>query len=220
MEKLEAIHSKIQLVHGKTSEEFEEQKMAALFIEPHHTVLELGGNIGRNSCTIASILDDSSRLVVIEPARASVIKLRQNRDHNQFKFHIEMCAISKEKIYQIGWQSKPASAFNGAIPKQWKEMPTKSWTQLKETYSHLSFDTLVVDCEGALFYILTEEPTFLDGIQLILIENDFPTNEHKQFVDDEFKRQNFECIYTEGISPELTKLPCKKNFYETWKRKQ
>jgi hypothetical protein len=219
MDRLQTIHSQIRLVHGQKTEELEEQVMAALFIEPHCTVLELGGNVGRNSCTIGALLDDSSRLVVVETAEDSVAKLTENRDANQMHFHIEHCAISKEPIYQHKWQSKPASNFGAGIPNGWTEMPTKSWTELKSKYSNLVFDTLVADCEGALFYILKEEPTFLDTIRLVLIENDFTDVPSKQFVDGEFKRYNFERIYYKAYK-EWIPFPCKDNFYEAWRRKE
>ena len=39
--------------------------MAVQFIHPRAKVLELGGNVGRNSCLIGRLLNDSSELVVL-----------------------------------------------------------------------------------------------------------------------------------------------------------
>ncbi len=49
--------------------------------------------------------------------------------------------------------------------------------------------------EGALYYILKDEPNFLNGFETIFIENDFTDITHKQFVDEEFKRNNFKSVY-------------------------
>jgi hypothetical protein len=86
-----------------------------------------------------------------------------------------------------------------------------SWLQIKNKYK-IIFDTLVADCEGALYYILKEEPDFLENFKTIIIENDFYDIEHKQFVDSEFKRFNFKIDYTKsgGFGP------CYNNFYEVW----
>ena len=36
--------------------------MSVLYIKPHNFDLEIGGNIGRNSCIISSLLNDSNKL--------------------------------------------------------------------------------------------------------------------------------------------------------------
>ncbi len=38
---------------------------------------------------------------------------------------------------------------------------------------NMNFNVLVVDCEGALYYMLKDEPEFLNGFETIIIENDF-----------------------------------------------
>ena len=40
--------------------------MSVIFINPNDCVLEIGGNIGRNSCVIGKILNDSNHLLVID----------------------------------------------------------------------------------------------------------------------------------------------------------
>ena len=49
----------------------------------------------------------------------------------------------------------------------------------------MNFNVLVVDCEGALYYILKDEPEFLNGFETIIIENDFLIITHKEFVNEE-----------------------------------
>lgn len=66
-----------------------------------------------------------------------------------------------------------------------------------------------------VLYILKEEPTFLDNIETIIIENDFTDINHKNFVDEKFRRYNFNNVYTK----EGGFQPCFNNFYEVWTKK-
>ena len=59
----------------------------------------------------------------------------------------------------------------------WKLIKTISWLQIKNKCKVI-FDTLVANCEGALYYILKDEPGFLDYFKKIIIENDFHDIEH------------------------------------------
>ncbi len=48
------------------SDEYPEQFLTVRFIKPDHCVIEIGGNIGRNSCVISKFLNNSNNLLVIE----------------------------------------------------------------------------------------------------------------------------------------------------------
>ena len=61
-QQLSDLHSKLKLNYGNFSEEYPEQEMAVMYIKPDDIVLEIGGNIGRNSCIIGSLLNDSKNL--------------------------------------------------------------------------------------------------------------------------------------------------------------
>ena len=58
--KLYNIHSKLKLNYGSFYEELPEQKMAVRYLTGNEKVLEIGGNIGRNSLIIASILNSNN----------------------------------------------------------------------------------------------------------------------------------------------------------------
>ena len=51
--KLSLFHDKLILKHGKWENEYEEQILSLNYIKPDSFVLELGGNIGRNSMIIS-----------------------------------------------------------------------------------------------------------------------------------------------------------------------
>ena len=74
------IHNKIIINHGSKYDEYPEQLLAVMFVNPDDCVLELGGNIGRNSCIIGKILKDSNNLLVVESDPLSVLKLDENKE--------------------------------------------------------------------------------------------------------------------------------------------
>ena len=160
-DKLADLHSKLKLNYGNFSEEYPEQEMAAMYIKPDDIVLELGGNIGRNSCIIASLLNDSKHLVVFESDVTVAQYLKENRDLNNLNFHIEDCAISKCDLYQNGINTVPVNyIINHPHFVNWTKIKTATWSDIKNKYNNMIFDTLVADCEGALYYILRDQPTF------------------------------------------------------------
>lgn len=62
-------------------------------------------------------------------------------------------------------------------------------------------------------------PEILKNIKLIIIENDFETLEHKKYVDNELKKNNFILVYKQPLKKNISwYCPCKENFYETWKK--
>jgi FkbM family methyltransferase len=216
------LHRKLKLNYGSFNEEYEEQRMAVMYIKPDDIVLELGGNIGRNSCVIASLLKDSKNLVVFESFDTTAKQLQENRDINNLHFHIESCAISKSDLYQTGWDTKPVNEISEANTVElarWTKVNTATWSDIKQKYASLRFDTLVADCEGALYYILRDEPTFLENFTTIIIENDFKNLHHKHYVDEEFKKFNFKRVYVKAIDlPQGVFDYVKEFFYEVWEK--
>ena len=64
-----------------------------------------------------------------------------------------------------------------------------------KTKYNIEFDTLVLDCEGAFYYILMDMPEILDNINLIIMENDYQDYNHKLFIDDVLRTilSEFDC---------------------------
>lgn len=209
--KLHAIHSSLKIRYGSLNEELPEQKMAVRYLSSNNKVLEIGGNIGRNSLVIASIIQ-SNNLVSFESDADIQPQLIENRDINDFSFHIECAALSKRKLIQSGWKTMPSDTL---LPG-YKWVNTITLDEVRTKYN-IAFDTLVLDCEGAFYYILMDMPEILDNIQLILVENDYTDISHKQYVDNVLLKHNF---YRDYIEPLYTgwNAPCENNFFEVWKR--
>jgi FkbM family methyltransferase len=210
-ERLADIHKKLVLLHGSFRDEFPEQRMAVQYIHPTSKVLEIGGNIGRNSLIIASLLKNQLDMVVLETDPGIAYQLRQNRDQNRLDFHIENSALSKRKLIQKGWDTMVSDELlPGYIP-----VSIISYDKLVEKYK-IQFDTLVLDCEGAFYYIVQDMPEVLNGIQTIIMENDYHIIDHKNEVDRILRSHRFEVDYQEAGGWG----PCESRFFEVWKRLQ
>ena len=203
------IHSKLKIKYGNLNEELPEQKMAVRYLTGNEKVLEIGGNIGRNSLVIASILKNTNNFVTLESDVNTANQLTENRDLNNFKFHIEKSALSNRSLIQRGWDTIPSDTLRTGY--NW--VNTITYDKLKTKYN-IEFDTLVLDCEGALYYILMDMPEILNNINLIIMENDYHDISHKHYIDSILKKYKFYNDYKEAGGWE----PCFNNFFEVWKK--
>jgi len=211
--KINSIHSKLQLKYGSFEEELPEQKMVLNYLKGHEKVLEIGGNIGRNSLIIGHILNNhgNTNLVTLESNVYIAAQLIENRNLNNMKFHIETSALSKRKLIQQGWNTMVSDVLlDGYQPVNCITMD-----QLQSKYN-IIFDTLVLDCEGAFYYILMDMPEILTNINLIIMENDYLDINNKLYIDNILKQNNFVVDYVEAGGWG----PCYNNFFEVWKRKK
>lgn len=218
--KLLTMHNNLILCAGSFSEEYPEQVMITEYLPKNAKVLEIGSNIGRSSLIIATMLQDQKNFVTLESDLKSVRMVTNNRDINGYQFHIESSALSNRRLIQQGWATKPFEPLDSkdskdfsSIPTGWMEVKTISLPELREKYN-ISFDTLVLDCEGAFYYILKDTPEILDGIKMVIVENDYTDIIQKKYVDDILLSQNFKLIYSKsgGFGP------CMPNFYQVWKK--
>jgi FkbM family methyltransferase len=194
--------------------ELNEQRMTVRYLTGKEKVLEIGGNIGRNSLVIASILKQQNNIyfVVLECDPNTASQLVENRNRNNMQFHVENSALSKRNLIQKGWTTIESDVLlDGFQP-----VNTITYQQLVAKYN-IRFDTLVLDCEGAFYYILLDMPEVLDNIKLIIVENDYLDTSQKKYVDWVLIQNGFYVDYVEsgGWGADT---PCYMNFYEVWKR--
>ena len=208
-EKLKSLHSKLKIMYGNFNEELPEQKMAVRYLNGCEKVLEIGGNIGRNTLIIASLLQNDNNFLTLECDSDSADKLKENRDLNNLHFHIEKSALSNRKLIQRGWDTIPSDT----LIEGYNWVNTITLSELKTKYN-IDFDTLVLDCEGAFYYILIDMPEILNNINLIIMENDYQCISEKNMVDETLKKNNFYRDYVEtggwGV--------CYNHFFEVWKK--
>ena len=201
IDKLANIHSKLTIRHGSLKDEYNEQRIAVRYLKGNEKVLEIGGNIGRNSLVIASIIGgNASNMVVMECDSESVIKLAENRVINNMNFNIESSALSKRKLIQKGWDTFESNILLDG----YKWVNTITYSQLCAKYN-IKFDTLVLDCEGAFYFIIMDMPEILDNVNLIIVENDYQSYLHKLYVATALKMYGFRRDLFENDG-----------FYEVW----
>ena len=206
---LHEIHEKV--VGVNMSGELTEQELIFRYIREDAKVLELGGNIGRSSIVISKILQKPHHHVVLESDPEIANELMQNKKANKCGFQIVNAALSEKPMIQNGWTTQ-LHEHNRIIPHGWKAIPTITLQQL-QTLHPISFDTLVVDCEGCLEPILKAYPFFLDKIHTIVIENDaqFISQESNNFIDSFIRKKGFRNVECR----QLEQYPC---FYQVWLR--
>lgn len=206
---LDTIHSKTIIQNGNMKSEYPEQRLAIEFIRPDSKVLELGSNIGINSIVISNILTNHTNLVTLECDSTHIDTLTYNRNINNLHFNIEASALSSIPLGRRGWHTFPMlHNDNNLIP-----VNTITYEQLLSKYG-VTFDTIVADCEGALYYILKDMPYILENIKLLIVENDYIQLDHKLFVDSVLATYNFKLM--KSIPGGFNNSPCYDCFYQVF----
>ncbi len=213
IQKFLAIQSTLAPSFGPSlQEEQMEQLLCASFIEPEERVLEFGGNIGRCSCVIASILrNPQKQLVVIECNTNLVNKLYFHSLIHGFHFEIEDAALSNKPLFFI---ENGLGSYTHAKKKK-GSIPVKTIKYQDFIKKHGNFTTLVIDCEGAFFPIISEFPAILNGVSKIIIENDFTSRSHYKKMATILRAQGFHCILS--IPVNFT-VPCQNCFHQVYQR--
>ena len=140
-EKLENIHEILKIDFGSFKDEYPEQLRVTRYLSGDEKVLELGGNIGRNSLVIACILNKNGNgdFVSLECDENIARQLQHNKELNNLDFHIENSALSKRKLIQKGWETFCSDVLlNG-----YKSVNIINFEELKNKYN-INFDTLVL----------------------------------------------------------------------------
>ena len=166
--------------------------MVIRYLTGKEKVLEIGGNIGRNSMVIASIIDNNN-FVSMESDTNIANELKENMELNNYTFNIEDCVLSKRTLIQCGWVTKPSNV----LEQGYKWVNTINFNELSLKYN-ITFDTLILDCEGVFYYILMDMPELLTNINLIIMENDYLDISHKNYVDAVLTKYKFYNDYQEG----------------------
>ena len=130
--------------------------------------------------------------MVLESSDNISSQLNENRNINNLNFNIESSALSKKKLIQKDWNTIPSDIIlDGYFP-----VNVIDYESIENKYQ-IKFDTLVLDCEGAFYYILQDMPEILTNINLIIMENDYLDINHKNFVDKVLIDNSFYRDYVE-----------------------
>lgn len=211
--KLNFLHSIIHLKHDWFGAEIPEQMLSIKFLTGNEKVLEIGSNIGRNTFIMSYILNKNNNhnLVSLESHNGIYKKLVENKEGTGLNCFLENAALSKRGLIQKLdlWDT----VVSDEVFEGYQKVNTITFNELEKKYN-ITFDTLVLDCEGAFFYILLDMPEILNNINLIIMENDYHDGEQKKYIDFILKKNGFVVIHSEGGGWG----PCTDFFYEVWKR--
>ena len=211
--KLYSIHSQLKLPYHSWVDELPEQLMSINNITGNEKILEIGSNIGRNTFILAHLLNkmNNNNLVTLESNTKIYNELLQNKKINSLQFTAENAALSKRKLIQNHWNTIPSET----VLPGWENVNIIDFDTIQKKHNIL-FDTLVLDCEGAFYYILMDMPEILDNIKLIIMENDYRDINHYNYVKNELIKNKFVNTFVQ--SGGNNSFPTMRNFYEVWKR--
>ena len=183
--------------------EVDEQYLVKKHVAPQATVLELGANLGVVSSVVNRMLTNPENQVVVEANPTIIPYLEANKKNNHCAFHIENCIVSdqKETLFFFGNSISSGGIINKNDSGKQQAIKVKGVTlaDLQEKH-HLTFDTLVMDIEGAEYNLLKEIEPYLPQFQLIIFEQ-HPTildSDQLQEIDSILERNNFSTVDESG----------------------
>jgi len=151
-------------------EEKAEQDLAKKYIQGDDVVLELGARYGSVSCFINSKLNCKTNQVSVEPDERVWEALSRNAEVNNCEFHIVRGFLSAKKLGLTDLEDCNGYGTSSVIDSE-SNIPSYTLDEIYEKYN-LKFNVLVADCEGFLETFFDENPTFYDGLRLIIFEAD------------------------------------------------
>jgi len=215
---LQEIHATLKIA-SQDIQDKQFQSMLVQFLTGHEKVLQIGSrgsqqditNRIQHSLIIQTILSKkgNTQFVTMESDPEIASPLRKQRDLHHFHFPIETSSLSTKKIIQQKWET---IVSDGVFP-EYCSIPTISLDELYDKY-HIVFDTLILDCNDAFYHILTDLPTIVDPVHLILMKNDYYHDAHKKYIDDTLTAKGFQCVYTRCAEWKCHPM----NFFEVWKK--
>jgi FkbM family methyltransferase len=146
--------------------ELPERQLILKHLTPDSRVLELGGCIGVVSCLVNSLLKDPLAHVVVEANPFLIPFLEKNRDVNGAEFSVEHCVVSRatEAVLSVAADMDSSKAGHHGVA-----VPTCTCEDIEARYQ-LSFDTLVMDIEGAESEFIRDNIVLLKNMKLIVVE--------------------------------------------------
>lgn len=220
--KLNYYHKLVEIKYGSKYDEDVEQYLCMKYIDKNDIILELGGNIGRVSILLSILINNENNLVVLESNEQHYNEFLENYNMNNCKFNVLNRALSIQPLYQYGWQSFTLEEYNNIIEEQRhliKQIKTITYKEILSKYN-LTFNTLVIDCEGAFYNIIKEEPNILNTINKIIIENDYNCENKYLYLKQLYEKNNFKLV--ENIKLDKKHYTTHKNqiirdnFYQVW----
>lgn len=157
--------------------------LAAKYLEPSDSALELGARYGAGTCAIAGALKNSGRLVAVEPNEDVWAPLLWNRHSHHCASWVFRGVVSdrdmvhpgsgedrgRSKLVAHGGGASSASGGNSRVT------PHLSYTQLQQA-TGVNFTALVIDCVGCIDYLFRGNNASLcetlAGVRVVILKGD------------------------------------------------
>jgi FkbM family methyltransferase len=192
-----------------------EQSMNMRFLRGTESVLELGACIGRNSLVIASILNKHGGGQVSVEANPDIAKqLKESQLASGLRFNIVDRPLSRQRMIVRKWVSQCIGP-KAKVPPGWREVPTITLQSLKNSTGVNSFDTLVIDCEGAFHGIMNEFPQVLKDVTKVLIENDSRDAGEAEAIHARLRQHGLVPIWSQRLDRHKI-FPKRDVFWQCW----
>ena len=190
-------------MNNEYKEELYERSLILNFLNKDAKVLEIGGGLGHVSNAISNHLNNKENLIVIEPHKEKANKLKEKyRVFNGIISNNKQWFIKSKKEYYVTITNKNMKKENIK-----DSLEINNITNIKnlEQKFNIKFDTLIVDCEGALPQIMKDNPELYNQINMIIIEYDWYINDCTKWRNNMLKNHNFKSLF----SLPLHWTPCK-----------
>ena len=168
--------------------EQDEQQLVKKHLSPRATVLELGANIGIVSSVINQRLIYPHHHVAVEANPEVIPYLETNKTNNRCSFRVENCVIAEAREVTFFFGNTISSGglapTNSDGSQQSVSVPRVTLADMQKKHN-LTFDTLIMDIEGAEYSLLKEIEEQLDQFELLIFEQHPRILSHKQLTEIE-----------------------------------
>lgn len=143
-----------------------EHTLVNKYVKPGMVVLELGARYGTTTCAIAAQLQNSGKLVAVEPDQLVWSALDQNLQSHDCQATVLKGVVGTQERHIV-----TPSGYGTRTALAQLTVPSTSFVTLEAQLGQ-PFDAMLIDCEGCVETFLAENPTALDNIKVIMLEGD------------------------------------------------
>jgi len=216
VERLSNLHKNMVELPERPADEYMEQVMSCMHVRGTERILEIGGNVGRNTAVLGQIMKEAGAggsVIALETLGDEAGRLEKLVKANGFPVKVVNAALSRTELVQHGWRTAPKGQ---AGTEGWRDVQCVT---LEELTREGTFDTLVVDCEGALEGILAEWPELLETVNVVQIENDFDTKDSAANVMRALRKAGFFLWFSAPLQHCWCSFPLQHQFYQIFRKK-
>lgn len=169
--------------------EHNSRTMVRKWVHANDTVLEIGARYGSVSCTIAEQLNQSGKVLSVEPDSRVWDALTANLFNQKCHVKVFRGSMGTHALEHLkvpgsdgyGTEFVPSEEATTPGPGAALEfgastVPHKTFDELQRQFG-LNFNVAEIDCEGCLPTLLKDNPGMTSHLRLIIVESHNPTEE-------------------------------------------